>query len=136
MNHYIGMKTIHPESIKELTVMPVVIAFFIITGLLVSLLNNRKFLLIWIVLFLISGIVGLYDFYLWEYDYGHNLDPTAAIKIEGMNYQPPLIGSKDLLNFTATSLPDIGGYIFFITGLVFILTYIYEKRINKSSAKY
>lgn len=136
LNHYIGMKTIHPESIKELTVMPVVIAFFIITGLLVSLLNNRKFLLIWIVLFLISGIVGLYDFYLWEYDYGHNLDPTAAIKIEGMNYQPPLIGSKDLLNFTATSLPDIGGYIFFITGLVFILTYIYEKRINKNSAKY
>ena len=26
-----------------------------------------------------------------------------------MNYQPPLIGSKQLLNFTAESLPAIGG---------------------------
>jgi copper chaperone NosL len=26
-----------------------------------------------------------------------------------MSYQPPLIGSKKLLNFTAYSFPDIGG---------------------------
>ncbi len=50
------------------------------------------------------------DFYLWEYDYGHNLDPTAAIKIPGMSYQPPLIGSKPLLNFNASSWPGPGGW--------------------------
>jgi copper chaperone NosL len=28
-----------------------------------------------------------------------------------MSYQPPLIGSKQLLNFTATSLPATGGLL-------------------------
>lgn len=55
-------------------------------------------------------MVGLVDFWRWEYDYGHDLDTeNAIIKIPGMNYQPPLIGSKQLLNFRATSLPAAGG---------------------------
>jgi len=56
---------------------------------------------------LLFGETELY----WSYDYGHDLDPNAAIKIPGMTYQPPLIGSKQLLNIKATSLPDIGFYI-------------------------
>ncbi|MCK4750551.1 MAG: hypothetical protein KAT15_26015, partial [Bacteroidales bacterium] len=36
------------------------------------------------------------------------LDPHAAIKIEGMAYQPPLIGKKIILNFTAYSWPRLG----------------------------
>ena len=55
-----------------------------------------------------AGALAIYDFYLWEYDYGHNLDPHAAIQIEGMAYQPPLIGKKLILNFTAVSWPRMG----------------------------
>jgi copper chaperone NosL len=71
------------------------------------------------------------DFYLWGYDYGHNLDPTAAIVVPGMSYQPPLIGTKQLLNFTAFSGPDIGGWIFLVSALLAIGTLIYEKLKNK-----
>jgi copper chaperone NosL len=74
------------------------------------------------------GIVGLYDFYLWEYDYGHNLDPRAIIKIEGMSYQPPLIGSEKLLNFTATSLPSWGMLIIATSIILMAVTIIIEKR--------
>jgi hypothetical protein len=52
----------------------------------------------------------MYDFYLWEYDYGHNLSDTAPIKIPGASFQPPLFGRKDILNFIAFSLPHIAGY--------------------------
>ena len=62
------------------------------------------------VVFLAVALAGLYDFWRWEYDYGHDLDPTAAIRIPGMSYQPPLIGGKQLLNFHATSWPDVGGW--------------------------
>ena len=58
-----------------------------------------------------GSAAGLCDFWKWGYDYGHHLDPHAAIKVPGMSYQPPLIGSKQLLNFHATSWPDIGGWI-------------------------
>ncbi|MDH5609508.1 MAG: hypothetical protein OEY56_08510, partial [Cyclobacteriaceae bacterium] len=64
--------------------------------------------LTWMIILAILGALGIYDFYLWEYDYGHNLASDAAIKIEGMTYQPPLFGTKALLNFIAHSYPHTG----------------------------
>lgn len=110
LNHYIGMKEIKPDSIPELKFMPPIIAFLIASGLIIAFWGNRKWILGWLILFMLLALVGLIDFYLWEYDYGHNLDPNAAIKVPGMTYQPPLIGSKALLNFNAISLPHIGFY--------------------------
>ena len=57
------------------------------------------------------GVVGMIDFYKWEYDYGHNLNPDAPIKVPGMHYQPPLIGKKELLNISAYSLPSVSAYL-------------------------
>lgn len=111
LNHYIGMKRIEPDSIPELRYMPPIIGVMIALGLLAAALGQRWMPLVWSGLFVVLGVVGITDFYLWEYDYGHNLDPHAAIVIPGMSYQPPLIGSKQLLNFTAHSYPDIAGYI-------------------------
>ena len=91
--------------------MPWIIAGLAITGLLVALIGKRPLLYVWVLVFLAVAVAGLVDFYLWEYDYGHNLDPKAAIKIPGMSYQPPLIGAKKLLNFNAISLPGTGGII-------------------------
>ena len=113
LNHYIGMKTIDPDSIPELTIMPFIIIFLILFGLISGIFGKRSLVYIWIVLFFIIAAIGLYDFYMWEYDYGHNLNPNAAIKIPGMAYQPPLIGSKMLLNFNAISMPHIGFWILF-----------------------
>ena len=115
LNHYIGMKKIEPDAIPELVYMPYIVAAMIILGLIVAAAQRRWMVMAWLVMVVIVGAVGLYDFYLWEYDYGHDLDPHAAIKIEGMAYQPPLIGSQKLLNFTAHSYPAIGFY-FIIVG--------------------
>lgn len=119
LNHYIGMKEITPESIPELKIMPYFVGFLIITGFIVAFVGNRKVLGVWAFIFFAVLIAGLIDFYLWEYDYGHNLNPHAAIKIPGMSYQPPLIGSKQLLNMHTTSLPSIGGIL---AGLSFLIT--------------
>lgn len=116
LNHYIGMKRIEPDSIPELKMMPWIIGFLIVTGLLVAASGKRWMLYIWVGLFVAISIVGLVDFWLWEYDYGHNLDmENAIIKIPGMSYQPPLIGSKQLLNFVATSWPALGGFAAFVS---------------------
>ena len=115
LNHYIGMKKIEPDAIPELVYMPYIVAAMIVLGLVVAAAQRRWMVMAWLIMVVIVGAVGLYDFYLWEYDYGHDLDPHAAIKIEGMAYQPPLIGSQKLLNFTAHSYPAIGFY-FIIVG--------------------
>lgn len=108
LNHYIGMQEIHPDSIPELKIMPVLFGLMILGGLIIAKWGNRKWVMAWLGVFILLAIVGLIDFYIWEYDYGHNLNPDAAIKVPGMSYQPPLIGTKQLLNMKTTSLPHIG----------------------------
>ena len=131
LNHYIGMKVIEPDAIPELTIMPFIIIFLILFGLTAGITGKRSLVYIWIVLFFVIAAVGLYDFYMWEYDYGHNLNPHAAIKIPGMAYQPPLIGSKMLLNFNATSMPHIGSWILVLTVVLAALALYLDKK-NKT----
>lgn len=135
LNHYIGMKTIEPDSIKELKIMPYVLGVLIFLGILAGIIGKRKVFITWVILLVISGIAGGVDFYLWEYDYGHNLDPNAAIKVPGMTYQPPLIGSKQLLNFVAHSYPDKGGYAIIGAGLLAIVLLFCEYKCNKIKHK-
>lgn len=111
LNHYIGMKEIQPDSIPELRVMPFIFGFLIVSGLIIAITGKRTWILYWLGMFVLLAVIGLADFYIWGYDYGHNLSPDAPIKVPGMTYQPPLIGSKQLLNINATSLPHIGFYI-------------------------
>ncbi len=108
LNHYIGMKPIEPDSIPELQYMKYIILGLAGLALILSFINRWKLNLVWLIILVAAGSLAIYDFYLWEYDYGHNLDPHAAIKIEGMAYQPPLIGKKLILNFTAVSYPRLG----------------------------
>ena len=112
LNHYIGMKRIEPEAIPELRIMPWIVAAIIVTGLATAALGKRRVLYAWTAGFFAIAVIGLIDFWKWEYDYGHNLDNEHAIlKIPGMTYQPPLIGAKQLLNFRAVSMPSAGGIL-------------------------
>jgi hypothetical protein len=113
LNHYIGMQRIEPEAIAELRYMPWIVAGLIALGLGAAASGRRGVLYAWIVALATSATAGLADFWRWGYDYGHNLDPDAAIQIPGMSYQPPLIGPKTLLNFQAESWPDLGGLVAF-----------------------
>lgn len=110
LNHYVGMKYIEPESIPELKYFPYIVAGMALLGLVFTIMNKRLFFLTWALIMAGLAVLGLYDFYLWEYDYGHNLSPTAPIKIPGASFQPPVFGTKLILNFTAKSFPHVGGY--------------------------
>lgn len=108
LNHYIGMKYIEPDSIPELKYFPYVIYTMMGLGALTAYINQKWAYMTWFLIMIVLGALGIYDFYLWMYDYGHNLDPKAPIKIEGMTYMPPLFGEKDLLNFYVKSYPRLG----------------------------
>lgn len=114
LNHYIGMKVIEPDSIPELRLMPLALGGLLVSGLLVAAYGRRTLARVWVAIFLLGSLAGVADFWYWQYDYGHNLDvENAPIKVPGMTYQPPLFGTKKLLNFTATSWPAAGGWAAF-----------------------
>lgn len=128
LNHYIGMATLHTENFIEFKILPYIIGAFSLISIALIFINNRKLVLSFFGTFLLFVILAGVDFYRWNYEYGHNLDPNAAIKVPGMAYQPPLIGYKQLLNFGAYSVPDIGGWYLIAAGAM--LFYIVFKEFN------
>ena len=118
LNHYIGMATLHTENFLEFTVLPYIMMFFAVLSLLVIFINKRKAVLFYGILLVLFVVLAGIDFYRWNYKYGHNLDPNAAIKVPGMAYQPPVLGYKQLLNFGAYSIPDTGGWLLVGAGLL------------------
>ncbi len=114
MNHYVGMKYI-PDAIPEFKIFPIGIAITTFIGLLVFWKGNHRWYLYWFLLMVAVSTAGLIDFYIWEYQYGHDLDPKAIMKFTNpdgsvMGFQPPFFGSKDILNFRAHSYPQLGAY--------------------------
>lgn len=136
MNHYVGMKYI-PESIPEFKIFPAVIISMVVIGLIIGFKANYKWYLVWFIVMCVLGAAGMYDFYLWEHDYGHNLDPKAIMKFTNpdgsiMGFQPPLFGSKDILNFRAHSYPQLGAYFLAIgMALSFIAFFLGKKEKSK-----
>ena len=133
MNHYVGMKYI-PEAIPEFKIFPIGIIITSILGLIIGVFGNYKWFLGWLILMCVLSAAGLYDFYIWEHDYGHDLDPKAIMKFTNpdgsiMGFQPPLFGSKDILNFKAHSYPQLGAFFLGIgMALSFVAFWVGKKR--------
>lgn len=118
LNHYIGMATLHTENFFEFSVLPYAFGAFGVIAIALIFVNSRKAVLIYLITYVLFIALSAVDFYRWNYEYGHNLDPHAAIVVPGMAYQPPLLGYKQLLNFGAYSIPDIGGWMLAGAGLI------------------
>ncbi len=130
LNHYIGMKTLHTENFFEFTVLPYILSGFALIFCVLALLNRKKGGLIAFISFIVFGVLSAVDFYRWNYDYGHNLDPNAAIQVPGMAYQPPMLGFKQLLNFGAYSFPDVGGWMLFIVAILLFIIVVIEYKFK------
>ena len=125
LNHYIGMRKINVAMFPEFSFLVYIVGFYIILGLAVAIIGNRKVLFWYLVFTAFGGVFAMFDFYRWGYEYGHDLDPTAPIKVPGLSYQPPMIGHKRLLNFDAYSFPDIGGWIIIGAATIAFLVWFY-----------
>lgn len=143
MNHYIGMKYL-PEAHEmwEFSVFPLVIGAMGALGVLLGLIGftgkiKPKIFLGWLILMSVLGVLGMYDFNLWLMDYGSDLDPNAIMSYvdsngNPMQYKPPLIGHRKMLNFDTYSYPKLGGYLMFVgMGVVFLSYLVGRKSLNK-----
>lgn len=115
LNHYIGMKAL--EEVTEMTLfIPGMIAT--VAGLVaVSFISwNRK----WFRALMIAGVWFLPIFFLadlqyWLYNYGHTLDPHAALNTGDIT--PKVIGSTNVWNFHTENSLQIGFYFMVLSAL-------------------
>jgi len=106
LNHYVGMKHITPEDFKEFRYLPQALTFFGFAALVAALVNRRWVAIFGWLVFTAFSVYMFADYAHWLYDYGHNLDPRAPIKLP--LFTPPLIGFKQMANFKVLSVPTVG----------------------------
>ncbi len=108
LNHYIGMKDLAAEDFTEFLWLPFAIGTFGLLFLRTVVLGTLGHLVDVTVLFAYFAGFSLWSFAHKLWWYGHNLDPTAAVKVPP--FMPPLLGGKQLANFEVYSYPALASY--------------------------
>jgi copper chaperone NosL len=126
LNHYIGMKEIRPDEFPEFRFIPFFILRFFALAVLGALVGRIPVAAIGWVDFVVFGGVMLYTFQYWLYRYGHELAPTAPLKVEP--FTPALLGTTRIGQFSVTSVPEAGAILMAIAGLLGPAVLVYEWR--------
>ncbi len=108
LNHYIGMKDLSTEDFTEFKWMPFVVGALGLLFLRAAVLGRVATLLDLFVVFVYFGAFSLWSFAYKLYRYGHDLAPTASVRVAP--FMPPLFGHKKLANFEVYSYPAAGSY--------------------------
>ncbi|MCU0256183.1 MAG: hypothetical protein MUF60_05535 [Vicinamibacterales bacterium] len=116
LNHYIGMRDLVTDDFTEFKWMPFVIGVIGLLFLRAAVHGHMANLVDVTVLYVYFGLFSLWSFAYKMWSYGHNLAPTAAVKVDP--FMPPLFGYKQLANFEVYSYPGLGSYAFAIVGLL------------------
>jgi hypothetical protein len=108
LNHYIGMRPLLESDFSEFTWLPFAIGGLALLALRAMVVGKMSSLIDVFVLFTYFGLYSFWSFYHRLHLYGHNLDPTAAIKVQP--FTPPLLGTQVVGNFTVNSYPGLASY--------------------------
>jgi len=123
LNHYIGMHRIDRGELSDLDWIPFALGLLVVLALRCAAIGNIRTLIDLVVL---TGYVSIFAFgrFIYKmYVFGHNLDPTAPLKVEP--FTPAIFGTKQIANFTTTSTPQLGSILIgiFATGSAILLVW-------------
>src|SRR5512144_711404 len=82
LNHYVGMKPITADDFKEFHYMPQLLTGFGLLALLAAWTGRRWLALVGWLGFTGFAVVMFADYVRWLWQYGHDLDPRAAITMK------------------------------------------------------
>jgi hypothetical protein len=129
LNHYIGMRDLVTEDFTEFKWMPFVVGVLGLLFLRTAVLGKMSHLVDVLVLHLYFGAFALWSFAYKMWSYGHNLAPTASVKIPP--FMPPLFGFKQLANFGVYSYPAAGSYALFAATFCLFFAFVLAWRQSR-----
>jgi len=118
LNHYVGMKKLDPADFADLDFLPFAIGALFLLALRVAVIGDVRSLIDLAVLTGYFGLFSLGRFVYMLYNYGHDLDPRAAIKMDA--FMPPILGTQEMGNFTVSSYPAAGTWLLSAFGITVV----------------
>jgi len=132
LNHYIGMRELDTAAFTEFNWIPFVVGALGLLFLRTAVMGKMAHLVDTVVLYLYFGLFALWSFAFKMYTFGHNLSPTASVKVPG--FTPPLFGYKKIANFEVYSYPGLGSYALGAVALVLIVAMLAAWRQGRPKA--
>lgn len=121
LNHYIGMRKLDREAMKDLDWIPFALGALLIFTLRCAAIGNVRALVDLVVMAAYVSLFafGRFIYVLWSF--GHELAPDAPVKVKP--FMPVVLGSKKIANFMTHSWPQTGSLLLgiFVTGLCAVL---------------
>jgi hypothetical protein len=122
LNHYIGMRDLDTADFTEFKWIPFVVGGLGLLFLRAAAHGKMAHLVDVVVLFGYFSLYSLWSFGYKMWSYGHNLDPTAAVRVDP--FMPPLFGHRTLANFEVYSFPAPGSYALAVVAVVLLAAVI------------
>lgn len=116
LNHYVGMRAFDPADVPEMRLWPLVLAIGVVAvGFGLRRRTGWAARLARLYLWLIPvGVLAVIQLRL--YQYGHDLDPMAALRLDP--FTPWVVGPTKVWNFTTWSRPGLGLACFLLAAAV------------------
>ena len=118
LNHYIGMRDLVTEDFTEFKWLPFIVGVLGLLYLRAAVMGTVGGLLDVVVLNVYFSAFALWSFGYRMYAYGHNLAPSAAVKVEP--FMPPMFGGKQLANFEVYSYPQAASYAMALSSILLV----------------
>jgi copper chaperone NosL len=129
LNHYIGMRDLAADDFTEFKWMPFVLGALALLFLRAAVVGRVLDLVDSFVLFGYFGLFSLWSFAYKLYRYGHDLAPTAPVKVPP--FMPPLFGGQQLANFEVYSYPSLGSWALVGAGLALLVAITLAARAGR-----
>lgn len=131
LNHYIGMHDLAQEDFTEFKWMPFVVGGIALLILRAVVHGTVAALVDAGVVFFYFGAFSLWSFGYKLYRYGHDLAPTAAVKVDP--FMPPMFGYSKIANFEVYSYPQAGTYAMLLALLLLAVAFLIAWRTARRS---
>ena len=131
LNHYIGMRDIAEEDFTEFKWMPFVIGALGLLSCRTVVVGTAASVLDVGVMLVYFGMFSLWSFGYKLYRYGHDLAPTAPVKVDAS--MPPVFGYQQIANFEVYSYPQAASYLIGAALLLVALAFAMAWRQSRES---
>jgi hypothetical protein len=126
LNHYIGMRELTQSDFTEFKWMPFVIGVLALVFLRAAVMGRMAHLVDAFVIYMYFAAFSLGSFAYKLYRYGHDLAPSAAVRVKG--FTPPIFGHRHIANFDVYSYPKPATYMLTLAAAALMIALVFGWR--------
>jgi hypothetical protein len=132
LNHYIGMRPLEEggEIERSLSIFAIPAMAALAAGMMV----RRRWFWLLAVPAILYPVIFTADLFYWLHNFGHNLDPTAALSASIGEFTPAILGEGKVGQFRTTAFYDVGFGLAALASVLLIVAVVVRLRRERAGS--